>query len=103
MASRGDNSYEIINWITKDNKGVLFEVAERYQIPLNDLSNDKSISEYLLTNNLTRFKLPIKDLIGGVLDYYKENKDQIDQQVSQSLDFKYNVIDSFENSGNKIP
>lgn len=52
---------------------------------------------------MTRFRIPFEELIDGVLAYYGENKDELDEQLTKSMDFDYNVIDSFDDSGNKIP
>ena len=38
-----------------------------------------------------------------MLAYYGENKDELDAQLTKSMDFEYNVIDSFDDSGNKVP
>lgn len=52
---------------------------------------------------MTRFRIPFIELIDGVLAYYGENKEELDEQLTKSVDFDYNVIDSFDDSGNKIP
>lgn len=34
---------------------------------------------------------------------YSESKESFDEKMSNAVKFDYKVIDSFENSGNKIP
>lgn len=57
----------------------------------------------MLDNDLTGFNLPVVKSIDQMLQYYTENKAEIDQELEKSLDFKYKVIDSFDDAGNKVP
>ena len=38
-----------------------------------------------------------------MLRYYRNNKESLDSELAKSMDFEYNVIDKFNDSGNKMP
>ena len=39
----------------------------------------------------------------NMLAYYVQNKQVLDEELSRSFDFDYQVIDSFDDAGNKAP
>jgi len=57
----------------------------------------------MIDRGLTKFRIPLIDTIDNILLYYAENKENLDQELTKSLEFQYNVIDSFESAGNKVP
>ena len=57
----------------------------------------------MLDRSLTLLRIPLISKIDDFLLNYAENKEEIDQELKKSLEFKYNVLDSFEDVGNKVP
>ena len=72
-------------------------------LPLEELTNDQLLSSYLLESGVTSVRIPVRKTIEDFLIYYSRNKEALDEQFNRSMDFTYSVIDTFENSGQKIP
>lgn len=57
----------------------------------------------MLNSGITSINVPIQSAIDQILAYYGDNKDSLDRQINRSMDFEYDVVDSFEQSGQKVP
>ena len=96
------SSFEIIDSITKADVESWFKAVNFETEPLENLTSDQRISSALLENGLSGVKLPLYWTLDQILLYYSDHKELLDEQFDQSMNFNYEVLDSFEESGNKI-
>ena len=74
-----------------------------YGLDVTEFANDQELAQFLIMNNLTNFEINILGLLRGLLVSYSERKEEYDEKLSQAVLFDYRVLDSFEESGNKMP
>ena len=59
--------------------------------------------QFMIDNDLTQIRIPLTKNIDKILLNYAEKKEEIDAELSQSLELHYKVIDSYDDIGNKAP
>jgi len=53
VSQKTEKTFEILDWITRSSTESWLEAAGIEALPLNELSNDQMIAQYLLENGLT--------------------------------------------------
>ena len=95
----GDQTFDLVNWITQSNTEAWLQATGLTNLPITDFTSDQAFSQYLLTSGITSIKLPLTETIDNILLYYGEHKEQMDAQLKESMDFRYDIIDTFDDSG----
>ena len=103
VAVMSDQTFDLVNWLTQSDTQAWLEAVKVFDLPVEDLTNDQLISQRLLESGVTSVRIPLLDTIDSLLIYYGTNKDELDTDFAKSMNFKYDVIDSFKDSGNKVP
>lgn len=83
-----EQSFDFIDVITDEQTQAWFKAAGlEGKLPVKELTNDQQISQFMLKNGLTKFRVPLVKNIDNILLYYAENKEEIDAELTKSLQF----------------